>query len=65
MNINVYGFNAEYTNIASIEEDTYFKLTLSDAVNMRDIEGYGLHFEVIDPSKPVSFTLTATRMTNQ
>lgn len=60
-----YGFNVEYFNIPATEVDKYFKLTVSDAVNMRDIDGGGLIFEVIDLSKPVSCTITATRMNSQ
>ena len=63
--VNAYAFNPNDSDISSIEADKYFNLTVSDAVNMRDIEGGGWLFEVIDPSKPVSFTLTATRMTSQ
>lgn len=63
--MNYYGISWDLVNVAG-DGDYYYVLAFSEVVNLKDlIDGAENTFEVIDPTKPVSCTITATRMTGQ
>lgn len=63
--MNYYGISWDLVNVAG-DGDYYYVLAFSEVVNLQDlIDGAENTFEVIDPTKPVSCTITATRMNSQ
>ena len=63
--MNYYGFSQESVYVAG-DDEYHYKISFSEVVNLRDIdEGGGEFFEVIDPTKPISCTIIATRTNNK